>query len=259
MAVNQPKQSFIGFLNPSRNYLTLVVGLVALICVILGILVPFSAEYLETAQRWALLLFFMAFSTAGFGTSVWLIIRHFRKLMVVERDHEVPWDLMQPDRQQMKLNYEVGHLAAVMGIPDSQLSDLRSAYIVAEDLALRHIEQESQIPLMRHISLDNAEFDAVLINHDVVKCIEVTFLVTPDIAQEKINHLLKKVDLVKKVLNKVRPNSRLILLLALVTQLDSAGEAKLRETLAKKFSATPVDVDIRLLDFEALQKVFATT
>ena len=43
---------------------------------------------------------------------------------------------------------------------------------------------------------------------------------------------------------------------ALVTQLDQTGEAKLRSILGDKFSETPVDVDIRLFDFEELQRIF---
>jgi hypothetical protein len=46
-------------------------------------------------------------------------------------------------------------------------------------------------------------------------------------------------------------------LLVLVTQLDEEGEAKLRSKLVSKFSSTPVDVDIRLLDFQTLQKIYA--
>jgi hypothetical protein len=46
--------------------------------------------------------------------------------------------------------------------------------------------------------------------------------------------------------------------MVLVTQLDQVGEAKLRAAVVKKFTpdTTPVDVDIRLLDFESLQKIY---
>ena len=44
-----------------------------------------------------------------------------------------------------------------------QLGDLQSAYIVAEDLALRQIQQEENIPLMRHVSVGGVPFDAVMI------------------------------------------------------------------------------------------------
>ncbi len=45
----------------------------------------------------------------------------------------------------------------------------------------------------------------------------------------------------------------------LVTQLNPEDEERLRKSLnTKRFSGTPVDVDIRLLDFEALQRIYVT-
>jgi len=45
----------------------------------------------------------------------------------------------------------------------------------------------------------------------------------------------------------------------LVTQLNFEDEERLRKSLnTKRFSGTPVDVDIRLLDFEALQRIYVT-
>jgi hypothetical protein len=97
-----------------------------------------------------------------------------------------------------------------------------------------------------------------MVNSDIVTCIETTFLVTPHVSQEKINTTLKKIEFTSKKLNELRPGTKLRLLLALVTQLDQEGESKLRSTLISKFSTTPVDVDIRLLDFEGLQKIFVS-
>jgi hypothetical protein len=45
----------------------------------------------------------------------------------------------------------------------------------------------------------------------------------------------------------------------LVTQLAPEDEEKLRASLVnRRFSDTPVDIDIRLLDFELLQKVYVS-
>ena len=48
-------------------------------------------------------------------------------------------------------------------------------------------------------------------------------------------------------------------MLVLVTQLNENEENALRAKLVtNRFSETPVDVDIRLLDFEMLQKVYVS-
>lgn len=254
---NRNKASLLEFINPSRNYLTLIIALIVFVCIAVSLGFSFSSAHLDSAQRWAFIAFLALFPVIGLILSIWLILRHFRKLFVSEKDDEIPWQIMSPEKQQLKLNLEVNELSEVLGIPKSQLSDLRSAYIVAEDLALRNIEQETDVSLKRHVSLERADFDAVLINQDLIKCIDVSFLVTPDISQDKINSILRKLDLTKKILNKIRPNTKLVLLLVLVTQLDHAAEAQLRSTVAGKFSNTPVDVEIRWFDFETLQNIFA--
>jgi hypothetical protein len=49
---------------------------------------------------------------------------------------------------------------------------------------------------------------------------------------------------------------RVRLLLALVTRLNQQAENRLRASLAEKFALTPVDVDVRFLPHDSLQKTF---
>lgn len=252
----QNKVSLLEFVNPSRNYLMLIVLLITAVCVVLGLTFATAADSLDVVQRWFFIFFLVSFPVLGLTISLRLMLRHYRKLSIAGNDSEIGWKIMPAAKQQQKLNGEVSELAKILSIPANQMSDLRSAYIVAEDLALRHIEKESQLPLMRHISLEGIEFDAVLINQEIIKCVEVTFLVTPNISDEKIAVILGKVEQAKKKLAQIRPHTKLVLLLALVTQLDRTGEAKLRSNLGSKFDETPVDVDIRLFDFEELQRIF---
>jgi hypothetical protein len=47
------------------------------------------------------------------------------------------------------------------------------------------------------------------------------------------------------------------LMVIIVTQMPAGDVSKLRETLStKRFSSTPVDIDIRLMDFEGLQRAY---
>jgi hypothetical protein len=119
------------------------------------------------------------------------------------------------------------------------------------------VQQEAKQPITRHLSIGNTEFNAILLKQDVITCIEVTFLVTSDVSQAKINAMLKKIELAKKTFSQNGKRAKVKLLLVLVTQLDQAEETKLRSSLVKKFASTPVDVDIRLLDFDGLQKIYS--
>jgi hypothetical protein len=254
---NTKKVSLLEFINPSKNYLTLITILIVMACLAVSLGFGLSSATLNLAQRWIFIVFLILFPILGLLLSVWLILKHFRKLSVIEADDEIPWQIMTAERQKRKLNAAVDDLAYYLNIPESQMSDLRSAYIVAEDLALRNIEQELSIPLKRYMSLERVDFDAILINDETIKCLDITFAVTPDISQEKINGILRKVDTFKKTINRLRPETKIVLMLILVTQLDSAAEAELRSSVKNKFTQTPVDVDIRFYDFESLQRTFA--
>jgi hypothetical protein len=64
---------------------------------------------------------------------------------------------------------------------------------------------------------------------------------------------------VKKVVEEMKIAMNVRLMVILVTQLTFEDEQRLRKSLGtKRFAGTPVDVDIRLLDFEALQRIYVT-
>lgn len=251
------ERALSNFFSPSQNHLILIVGLIALACLIAGLALSFASASLDAAQRWLLLAFLILFPVFGLAISLWLILRHHRKLTVSAKDEEISWQLTSSEEQKNKLNSEVIELAATLGMSKKQIGDLRSAYIVAKDLALRQVELEADTPLLRHISIGEADFDALIVNHDVITCIDATFLAIPEITQEKIGAVLQKTEYAAGKLQSLRPGTKLKLLLAIVTQLAPEDEEKMRSLLIEKFALTPVDVDIRLMDFEGLQRVFA--
>ncbi len=248
--VKQNERLLPEFGNPAPNYIVLGIGAVLLICLIAGLVWSIAAGS-------AFPIFVFAIAALGLTVLLWLNYTHWKRLAAGGRNRNLAWDIDLPDSQRMKLNKEVLELARILEIPREQMSDLLSAYVVAEDLALRQIQQEARMPLMRHVVVGNTPFDAVIVKGDLITCIEVTFLVTPIVSQEKINIVMKKVTAPMKALKNLKIDARLRLLLVLVTQLDATAEAQLRSSLVKKFQSTPVDVDIRLLDFEALQKIYA--
>ncbi len=249
---NQDKFSPSNFVISSKSYLILIVSLVALICLFVGIAA--TSQTLETVQRWILIVFVIVFAICGTSVSVWLLLRESRRAAAGKENRKFGWKSSSTDSQRRKLNDEVREIAAALSLTDTH--NVFSAYIVAQDLALRQIQQETKETVWRQMSVGSAEFDAVLLKHDVITGIEFAFLVSPDISQAKINDVLKKVAIAKRTFERSGKDANMNLLFVLVTQLDPAGEAELRSTLVKKFSATSVDVDIRMFDFEGLQKIY---
>lgn len=251
--------------NRSTNYFPFLIALIIIACAAVGSVLVFASKNFSDVQRWVLVGFIIVFPVFGilialFGSAIseWLTMREVRKISMTNNRRNTAWDILPPNEQKRKLVAEVKKLAEMMDIPGEQMSDLLSAYIVAEDLALREIQYEEKIPLMRHVSIGGCDYEAILYNEEKLICMDVSFLVEPELKQEKIAEILKRVGQTKIVMSKLRPELKVELLLVLVTQLDKEDETKLRETLGKnRFPNTPVSVDIRLKDFEKLQKHYA--
>ncbi len=250
------KPSLTSYARPLSNHLIAVIGLIAVACLAIGFAA--ASRNLEAIQRWTLIVFLILLVIFGLSISVWLILRSSRRAVVGKSNKDIEWQVDSPENQKKKLNDEVRGLAEILNISDEQLTDLLSAFVVAEDLALRKIQQDERKPLFRHIRVKNVGFDAVLLSNNTLNFIEVTFLVAPDLPQKKINSIADKVSTAKMFFGENYPDSKLKFSLVLVTQLDQEDGAKLRSTLNKeRFSSIPVDIDINFYDFEELQKVYA--
>lgn len=169
------------------------------------------------------------------------------------------WRPAAPDIQKQNLEIEVDELARILQIEGDQKNDLQSAYVVAEDLALRQIQEDENVSVIRHVTVGNTSFEGLFVKNGIVNFIEVVFLVAPDVRGEKVAAMTRKAKQVKTTLDALLPGSKLRLMIVLVTQLTPEDDDVLRNALGrKKFEDTPVDVDIRLLDFESLQRIYVT-
>ncbi len=171
----------------------------------------------------------------------------------------IEWSTAIPELQRQSLNIEVRELSRVLDVDPEQVSDLQSAYIVAEDLALRQIQQEEGVPLLRHVNVGGIPFDAIFIKDGALVCCEALFLVAPDVRKERVDAMLLKIGQADRAVSASGSELNVRLMLVLVTQLVPADETRLRAELKKgRFAETPVDIDIRILDFEALQRMYVT-
>ncbi len=234
------------------NYLLIVASAALVILLIAGVVMSVKAKDLNAA------VIFLA-AMAVFAALVLSHIAASRRLAAIDDRKFIHWDAAFPELQRQNVNVEVRELARQLKVGEEQIPELLSAYIVAEDLALRQIQQEENLPLMRHVSIGKTPFDGVLVDRDLITCIEVAFLVVPDLRQERVESMLKKVTLAKKNLADVKSRLRLRLMIVLVTQLAEDEEERLSGMLGtQRFFDTPVDIDIRMLDFEMLQKVYVS-
>jgi len=210
-------------------------------------------------REWAFTTLF-ALAIVGLGLYSYFSSRATRKLAAASEESRIDWESALPEIQRQSLNIEVVELSRILDVTTEQIGDLQSAYIVAEDLALRQIQQEEQVPLLRHVTIGDVPFDAVFVKQDVIVCAEVSFLVAPDLRQERIDSMLRKMSRVTKVLEEMNVAMNVKLMIVLITQLTSEDEAQLRKKLntSKKFPSTPVEIEIRFLDFEALQRIYVT-
>lgn len=234
-------------------------GPLTVVGVIVGLVLAMGLVMAIFIGSWPFAFVFAA-AFVGLGIYSYLSLRKEKKFVASQDKSRIDWESALPEVQRESLKIEVIELSRILGVTKEQMTDLQSAYIVAEDLALRQIQQEEQVPLLRHVSIGDVPFDAVLVKQDVIVCAEVSFLVAPDLRQERIESMLRKMARVKVVVEQMETSMKPMLMIILVTQLTEEDEQRLRRTLntAKRFPSSPVEIEIRFLDFESLQKIYVT-
>jgi hypothetical protein len=227
-----------------------------LLAVAVGVLL-FVGVIVALASEAYALTGILASSLAGFGALAYISLRNQKRLLGSRAAGWLDWETALPDLQRQNLNIAVGELARALKAESPE--DLRSPLIVAVDLALRQMQQGEGVPVLRHIGVAGMPFDAVFLKGDVLVCGEVSFLVSPEFPQERVVAMMKKIAAVKRSVAAMNVGLNVRLLVVIVTQMSEEEIAKLRGTLStSRFSSTLTDVDIRLMDFEELQRTFVS-
>jgi len=240
------------FSRPSSVYPAVAAATFAMVGLLAGLVMALAV------RNWPMVIISLI-SLGGLTAFAYLSLSRIRRLIAAGERDRIDWDTAPPDVQRESLNIEVGVLSKILEVEREQLGDLQSAYIVAEDLALRQLQQEENIPLLRHVSVGGVPFDAVMTKGDLLVCVEVMFLVSPEVRSDKLNAVMRKIASAGKAVKQRTPRMNVRLMLVLITQLAADDESQLRSMLNKqKFAETSTDVEIRLLDFEELQRVFIT-
>lgn len=256
-------------LSKSRNQLITIAILIALIYATACAVLVLAGQNIVEHQRWPIIIFMVVFPLFALGVFGWLVSKHHTKLYSgTPNDADMSLSTLTPEQQRRKLNLEVSSILS--GIAQAHESngngsteiphrnEIRMAYIVAEDLALRQLEIEYGDTFMRHASLEGVPFDGVWVNSNKISGIEVKLLDVPFLAQEVVDSLLDKAEYAASRLKHTRPDATFCLVLALVTQLNEEDQVKLRIALENKlFALSPIKkVEVKPFDFDFLQSAF---
>ncbi len=198
-----------------------------------------------------------AFSIVRSQFSIILFSFFGRKSETTTLDGTFAWSLIAPEQQNRKLNLAVSAILETLRLSENERDQIRQAYVVAEDLALRQIEFEYGLPFFRHRMIEGVPFDAVAIVNQNVLCAEVVFLAKPEISIEQFGIVFKKAVYVNQRVGALRANSKALLLLVLVTQFSRGDEEKFQKTLRKYLHENArIEIDARLFNFDYLQHTF---
>ena len=234
--------------RPKPNYPLIMIGGFVFLCLAALLFLTF------TTQAWT---FFVLTLFAFFGAAAFAYFNAAKMPMSLQ--HRLEWEPTLTDVQKQSLALEVEGIAASLELDPWQTTELFSAYVVAEDLALRRIQQDHTAPMIRHLQVGGTPFDALIIENDELICVEVSFVVKPDLRQEKVDSMLRKMGSVKRYLSSHRLDVSLRLMLIVVTQLTPEEVDKLKGRLTgKRFPDSPVNIDIHFFDFEELQRTYVT-
>jgi hypothetical protein len=209
--------------RPSNNPSMLASGFVAL-CAVVGIGISLNAGH-------AAAVFLFTATALGAGAFVFFSLRF---ATTSNSGNVLNWRAAAPELQQQSVCVEVAEIARTFEVDPSQTAELYQAYIVAQDLALRQVQEEQNAPLLRHVQAGRTSFDALVIKPGSIICVEVAFLVTPFLRQDKIEASMKKAATLRRFLKAEGIDSRVNLMLVLVTQLTPKDEKYLMSTLSKE-------------------------
>jgi len=235
--------------RPTAKNVPLTLAAAVIVSLVIGLLA--SVYY----QAWAA----VAVLFVGVAALVSLLVLQFGELyrFATDKRTNFVWKAVSPEIQRQTLNAEIEQIAKHLQIEADESGELLSTYIVAQDLALRQVQQGHKAAMVRHASVGRVSFDAIVPEANRLTCVDVSFLITPELRQDKIDAMLKKIAYVGTQFDAEKIGLELRLVIVLVTQLDTDDESKLRTSLSqKRFASTTAGVDIRFFNFEELQRTF---
>src|SRR6476646_1644396 len=156
----EPARRAVEIERPTPNYPLMLVGGFVFLCVAGAIVLSASSD------AWSIMVL-LSFALAG--AFAYIYFNSVRKPLGLQ--HRLDWQPTPTEVQKQTIALEVEGIAASLQLDPWQTTELFSAYAVAEDLALRRVQQEHSSPMIRHLQVGGAPFDALIIQPDELICV----------------------------------------------------------------------------------------
>jgi len=236
------------------------IGVIALFLVLIyGIAtLGTTSDALTADQRWVLVWFLVSFPVIVFGVFVLLVIFHHEKLYAPYeyRDERHFFKKLSPEDQRARLDEEVD----VRTADSDQLrplsrNEVRLEVTLAQDLALRALEQELGCSISRQVGVPAGEgwinLDGAVARGNELVAIEVKHYRGNKFPLFQIEHLL---DLISTL--PFRHFRTASLILAIVSEATDDENRDLERRLADMAVTSRVPVRVRLFRFSELKQRF---
>jgi hypothetical protein len=261
----------------ARNPLGIIALFIVLVYGIAGLVLGTTADTLAPDERILLVSFLVGFPVLTLGVFAWLTIRHHGKLYGPSdfREDRSFLSTLSVADQRRRLEEEVAQLEEPRAEPPSipphepktalssgpSRAALRSAVVVAEDLALRVLESELKATITRRAVLGRGPqapgFDGVaLLKDNSFVGVEVR-LVRPKSAGNVLDRLALQMTEYLQRIRERSPSIKFSLIVAIVSDGRVVNLAeRAQAALAPVSTATGIPVELRLFELADLQRRF---
>lgn len=242
-------------------------GVVALFLVLVygfaSLLLGTGTSALTEQQRWPFVWFLTGFPVLVLAAFFYLVIRHHEKLYAPSefRDERHFFRKLDSDAQRERLEEEVNAVTEA-GATDSgdkvesfrplSRGEIRLNISLAEDLALRALEQELRTTISREVAVNAGDgwlnLDGAVARGERLLAIEVKYFRGGNFPVFQIEHLLRLMGSLK-----FERFSKTSVLLAVVSDAPEEEDTALEERLRKVFAESPVQVQLRMFRLNALK------
>lgn len=182
------KDNITGLLNSSKGFTKNPLGIIALFisliygfaCLVLGI----TGNSLEKNERFILIIFLVSFPIIILISFIILVTKHYRKLYSPSdfKDEKNYLETIDINYQKSRLqNQVIESKLQIDTFPSSSTTvnkiDKYRDYLIVENLILRIVEKDYNLPLRRNVKFKKSEstFDCIIESKDIFVGIEIKY------------------------------------------------------------------------------------
>ncbi len=256
-----------GFINNSKGFAKNPLGIIALFisliyafaCLVLGI----ASNYLEKYERLIFIIFLVSFPIIILISFMFLVTKHFRKLYAPsdfkdERNYLETIDIMsQKSRIQNQFIESKIQTDNHSKTSTSSNKNYRN-YLIVENLILRIVEKDYNLPLRRNVKFKNHEcsFDCIIEGADIFVGIEIKyyFNIEDNHVETIAMHLRRKLHTFQRISKEYFPDKRRKYILYIV---HDGNIDNFKNKLIKLFeNENSLETDVRFYDYQYLLDKF---